>query len=544
MNQFIPRYLRRLATVLLTVFFLIPQAHAVIIFTNEFLSNEGENAVIDSDGNATGSITLKFGQTANQTLTWDITTSKFILSNNLAVNGTLGINGNVFTLDADNVGAASNVSIVANQGVGAAGTIRYNASTLQWEMNNNGGTYYPITTSNTAFIQNGNSFGTNATFGTNDAFPLLFETGGSEAMRISAGGLVGVNTTSLTDRFTVTSAASTASANTSTLNYTQSTNVANITGAGLNIAVTPSGDAGDTIRGINIANVTGTSSTEEGINIGTGFDRDIRFNDANVTIAVPDNVNMSLLDTSGNNMMLINDLSSTGGAYSEIGSVLQRNSYVGEEFMRERADLNADAALAWGDIQAFAIDEANNCVFSVLDDTVNGIGRIALGANNTSCLAYLSSATAGNAHLIFNRSNLPIILMKVKPSNVSANDDLWVGIGDDAAGSANPPANGIFFTNNDGTNWTGVTRSASTSTNVSCGVAVSTSQFALLKIEVVSTTDVRFYIDSDVSDGITWTSCGSSTTNIPSTNLTTMMKINSTTSGRTLDIDFFRAWQF
>lgn len=88
-----------------------------------------------------------------------------------------------------------------------------------------------------------------------------------------------------------------------------------------------------------------------------------------------------------------------------------------------------------------------------------------------------------------------------------------------------------------------MTRSAGVSTNVSCSTSVSTTQFALLKIEVVSSTSVNFYIDGDVSNGVEWTLCGNSTTNINTAGMASMLKTSSNTVGFTLNVDYFRVWQ-
>lgn len=79
-----------------------------------------------------------------QTIAFDATSGLFKTSKGLSVGGNASIDGNVFTMDADNTGAGANVSIVANQGTNAAGTLRYNATTKQWEISNNGGTFSPI----------------------------------------------------------------------------------------------------------------------------------------------------------------------------------------------------------------------------------------------------------------------------------------------------------------------------------------------------------------------------------------------------------------
>jgi len=54
-----------------------------------------------------------------------------------------------------------------------------------------------------AYVLNGNSFGVDAYLGTNDAFPLVFETNNTERMRILSGGNVGIGTAAPTYRFEV-----------------------------------------------------------------------------------------------------------------------------------------------------------------------------------------------------------------------------------------------------------------------------------------------------------------------------------------------------
>ena len=58
--------------------------------------------------------------------------------------------------------------------------------------------YVNISSSN-VFLQGGNSFGTTALLGTNDAQPLVFETSGSERMRILSGGNIGIGTSAASE---------------------------------------------------------------------------------------------------------------------------------------------------------------------------------------------------------------------------------------------------------------------------------------------------------------------------------------------------------
>jgi hypothetical protein len=131
------------------------------------ISMEGTTLTLDALD--TGDIDLVFGNIAN-TISWDNTNSEFHISDELHVEGDLEQYGNDFTLDADNTGVGANVDIIANQGSDLDGVLRYNATTNEWEISNNGGSYSNITTgddlgaldgtsSDTFFLDNDNSGG-------------------------------------------------------------------------------------------------------------------------------------------------------------------------------------------------------------------------------------------------------------------------------------------------------------------------------------------------------------------------------------------------
>jgi hypothetical protein len=65
-------------------------------------------------------------------------------------------------------------------------------------------------------------------------------------------------------------------------------------------------------------------------------------------------------------------------------------------------------------------------------------------------------------------------------------------------------------------------------------------------VEVRSATDVRFFVDNDVTNGVDFVECGTgSQTNIPTIALAPQIHWNDGAGDATtnLDVDFFRAWQ-
>ena len=94
---------------------------------------------------------------------------------------------------AGNISGSSFTSSISNA-VGFLGTSSFaiNASTASY-----------VSPSGNAFVQGGNSFGTTATLGTNDASALIFETNGTGRVTIDTNGNVGIGTTSMVAKLDV-----------------------------------------------------------------------------------------------------------------------------------------------------------------------------------------------------------------------------------------------------------------------------------------------------------------------------------------------------
>ncbi len=97
------------------------------------------------------------------------------------------------------------------------------------------------------------------------------------------------------------------------LTYVQATNAAAVAGSALDISVTQSGDASDTIRGININNITGGSSTETALSIGSGWDTDLAFVDTSPTVTIGGGGTITFTDGT-NTLFSIADAGTTGNA--------------------------------------------------------------------------------------------------------------------------------------------------------------------------------------------------------------------------------------
>lgn len=91
-----------------------------------------------------GDVTLQFGTTLAEYLKWNSVGSYFSISDKLKVEGNVDVDGTNIILDADNTGAPTAVSIIANQGTNPPGVIRFNASKATWELSNDNSRFMNI----------------------------------------------------------------------------------------------------------------------------------------------------------------------------------------------------------------------------------------------------------------------------------------------------------------------------------------------------------------------------------------------------------------
>lgn len=349
------------------------------------------------------------------------------------------------------------------------------------------------------------------------------------------------------------------------------------------------------------------TGTFAGIAIPTGVTNDIYFRDAtpNIKLGGTDNAgSLTIIDncssgcanggTSNNTLFEFKDINTNFGGIALAGAWISKNSYWGEEFNSWRAgNCTADTVQARGDAgtkanactaqtgdisTAVTLSGTGTCTFASSADSLGGFERIttADGNGTGACLEYIGSSTANDAQLIFNSNNLPVYEMKVRPSRAATGDDdarYFVGmgnIGTNATGASTDAQTimdsttdtGIYFSNctapqtaancNDSTWNVSVQVAGSAPVTVDCGVTISTTQFAYMRVEVVSAggsaISARAYVDGNVSDGIAETQCpawGSPPTiNGVQWGFFAQTFADTTLNGSfTFDIDFIRIWQ-
>jgi fibronectin-binding autotransporter adhesin len=331
------------------------------------------------------------------------------------------------------------------------------------------------------------------------------------------------------------------------------------------VTVTPSGSSSSagSITGVNLGNLTAGNATEIGLKIGTGWDYGIQFNDTTpgVQFGATDNTAVFAFwdscssscangGTTPNKLLEIKDLNTNFGAAVSASAFISSTSYLGQEFNADTVSTVADSA-NWGDDSTWYFDFTASCSAQGIANGAGGFMRLATTASTGCIIAFGGSATATTSNKIFLKANLPVVQMKVRPSDVSTSNDSVYGLMDtNTVTGTNDllPTNGIFFWPNNSTTWTGVVRSGGVNVGTaSCSGAgsISTTQFATLRIEVLSTTSVRFLADVDASNGVNLVECAT----VSGANPTAALGVgfynaqSSANPDPNIDVDYIRVWQ-
>ncbi len=335
----------------------------------------------------------------------------------------------------------------------------------------------------------------------------------------------------------------------------------------LNIDVTSAttGDA-DILSAINIGNLASAGATvrEEAVSIGTGWDDEIALNDTTPTVRlgatdgtavfhITDSCSSSCVNggTGPNSLFEIRDIGTNFGGLVSSGGFLGTNSYMSQEFAADIAAASTADSATVGDNGTWYADlsTAASTENWSQTDQVGGFVRMTNGVTSGRGILLGFGAAQNNLSLGFAKANLPVLQMKVRTSVNNATNDLFWGFMDQAtAPIANDtkPANGIYFWNNNAAGaWQGVVRSGAADVGtVTCSGSVSTTQFAVGRIQVESATSVRFLIDNDASNGVEMTDCGTVSGANPAASLgVAAYTVHTETTGRTFDVDYVRVWQ-
>ncbi len=335
----------------------------------------------------------------------------------------------------------------------------------------------------------------------------------------------------------------------------------------LNIDVTSAntGDA-DNLMGINIGNLASADATvnEKALRIGTGWDQDLLLDDTtpNVQLGATDNTAIfDIVDscssscvnggTSPNSLLEVRDIATNFGGLVTSGGFFGTNSYTAEEFSADLSAASTADSAAVGDSGTWYADlsTAASTENWSQTDQIGGFVRLTTGTTSGRGVLLGFGAAQNNLSLGFSKANLPVMQMKVRTNINNATNDLFWGFMTQAtAPTANDtkPAEGIYFWNNNAAGaWQGVVRSGGADVGtVTCSGSISTTQFAVGRIQVESATSVRFLIDNDVSDGVSLSDCGTVSGANPAGSLgIAAYTIHTETTGRTFDIDYVRVWQ-
>jgi excisionase family DNA binding protein len=555
------------------------------------IGNTGNTTTIEGSSSATG-IQIGNGATAHGIQ---------IGSNNTAANAILlGANNSTSTLTLDAGTAAAGLQIgnsATAHGI-QIGTSSSAAQALIIGSTNATSTLVLDSGTGTSGLQIGNTTGAHdikiGNGGTATQTVTIGSTSSASAVTVHSGtaGILMDSTKTTGNAFQLTDTAlSSNGARLAALNFTESlASSGNV--SGLQITPTIAGtNAANTynIFGLTLGSPLGScpalaTCNTIGLDVG-GYSSAIGLEDATTVIQFElagHGSELKINNAQNENDLSLKDLSTNFGSALTVGAAISRNSYFGDDFNSARptgGNCTASTAQARGDwgtpsatcllatgelsFNATTVGAGSSCTASSTG-AVNGIERldantVAGTATASSCSETLGTNIPATPNNIYSAATLPVVVMKVRANTGAVgNRHYYAGMGDTAAiTSVTQPTNGIFFSNCTGAGTPSCSANLSavvisggaTASLISCG-AFPTNTMMYLKIEVLTSTTVRFLVDTDTSNGIVESPCGGGTgiisTNVPSAAMSAFMAVSSAVSSptnTTMDIDYFHSWQ-
>jgi len=265
---------------------------------------------------------------------------------------------------------------------------------------------------------------------------------------------------------------------------------------------------------------------------------------------------INVIDNLGNSIFSVKD-TTTGdnnfGAIVTSGAFIDNTSIFDEEFMSNKNVTTVTAATAnLGDTTAMYYAPTTTTVtYSTPTSVTNGVARFNLPATSGTGFVFANGHGTAAYSGIYLKANLPVVQIKLKPSLVAITEDTrWglIAVATAASGTNDAsPTDGIYFSNeNSTTSWVGVVRSGSANVGtVTCPGTISTTQFAVGRIVVETSSSVHFYMDYDASNGINFTDCGTVAVSTSPTAALTLgiMNAHTVATASTIDVDYMRTWQ-
>jgi hypothetical protein len=280
----------------------------------------------------------------------------------------------------------------------------------------------------------------------------------------------------------------------------------------------------------------------------------------NAVSSDPGQVVFNINNSSANSIFSVQHMSTGFGSIANSGAFISSNSMFAEEFVmpRNTTAITADATttiattgIGLGDSGAFTYDTFTGTAttFSTPTSVVNGVARFTMPATSGTGFVFGLGRAVAAYHGIYLKANLPVVQIKIKPSLVAATEDIRWGLM--AVGTASSGTNeasstdGIYFSSENGTSWSGIVKSGSALVGaVVCPGTILTTQFAVGRIVVESATSVRFFMDYDASNGVSFTDCGAVSGANPAAALTlAIQNTHTVASASTIDVDYMRTWQ-